>query len=148
MLNETIRRNKTMQATELITHKVSAQPMKFAKWVFAIAGIYGLAVIPPMYFFENQIARDFPPAITHPEYFYGFIGVTLAWQLLFLVLASDPPRYRLIMLPAVVEKATYGIAIIWLLMQQRVPEISLGFALIDLILGTLFLIAFWKTGRS
>jgi len=57
--------------------------MKFAKWVFRIAGIYGLIVVAPMYLSESQISRDFPPAITHPEYFYGFIGVTLAWQVLF-----------------------------------------------------------------
>lgn len=136
-----------MRATELTHRKIIEQPLKFAKWIFLIAGIYGLIVIPPMYFLENQIAHDLPPAITHPEYFYGFIGVTLAWQILFLVLAIDPPRYRLMMLPAFVEKASYGIALIWLFMQQRVPGINLGFALIDLSLGVLFLMAFWRTGR-
>jgi len=39
--------------------------MNFAKWVFRIAGIYGLIVLVPMYFTESQISRDFPPAITH-----------------------------------------------------------------------------------
>jgi hypothetical protein len=122
--------------------------MKLAKWIFLIAGLYGIIVIAPGYFFENQIARDFPPAITHPEYYYGFIGVTLAWQILFLILATDPLHYRLMMLPAVVEKVTYGIAVIWLFMQQRVAGFILGFAIVDLILGLLFLIAYWRTGRT
>jgi hypothetical protein len=87
----------------------------FAKRLFLIAGIYGIIVVSPMYFFENQIGVDFPPSITHPEYFYGFIGVTLAWQILFLLIARDPIRYRLMMVPAIVEKATYC----------RVPEIPL-----------------------
>ncbi|MGH7494644.1 MAG: hypothetical protein ACREOO_19905 [bacterium] len=69
--------------------------MKFAKWVFRIAGIYGLIVLTPMYFTEGQISRDFPPAPTHPEYYYGFIGVALAWQVLFLLLSKDPLRYRI-----------------------------------------------------
>jgi hypothetical protein len=77
--------------------------MKFAKWVFLIAGIYGILAVAPMYFSEHQISRDYPPAITHPEYFYGFAGVTLAWQIAFLVVASNPGRFRLMMLPAVVE---------------------------------------------
>jgi|SRR5579872_615904 len=44
--------------------------------------------------------RDTPPAITHPEYFYGFLGGALAWQFLFLVLSTDPVRYRPMILPA------------------------------------------------
>lgn len=121
--------------------------MKFAKWTFLIAGIYGLIVITPMYFLEEQIALDYPPAITHPEHFYGFIGVTLAWQVLFVLLSTDPVRYRLMMLPAILEKASYGLAVIGLFIQQRVPVIILGFALLDLIIGLMFLIAYWRTGR-
>jgi hypothetical protein len=121
--------------------------MEFAKWVFRIAGIYGLVVLTPMYFTESQISRDFPPALTHPEYYYGFIGVALAWQVVFLIISKDPIRYRMLMLPAILEKATYGIALLWLFAQQRVASLVLGFAMVDSILGVLFLIAFWKTGR-
>ena len=113
-----------------------------------IAGIYGILAVAPMYVFEDQIARNFPPAITHPEYYYGFIGVTLSWQILFLLLSRDPIRYRTMMLPAVAEKATYGIAVIWLFVQQRVANLILGFAMVDLIFGVLFLIAYWRTGDT
>lgn len=122
--------------------------MIFAKWVFRLAGIYGLIVLAPMYFMEKQINLDYPPAITHPEHFYGFIGVGIAWQVLFLVLSSNPARYRLMMLPAFLEKATYSIAVIWLFAQQRVASMVLGFALVDAALGVLFLAAFWRIGRS
>ena len=97
---------------------------------------------------EKQINLDYPPAITHPEHFYGFIGVGVAWQVLFLVLSSDPARYRLMILPAFLEKATYSIAVIWLFAQQRVASMVLGFALVDAALGVLFLAAFWRIGRS
>ncbi len=122
--------------------------MKFAKWIFLIAGIYGILAVAPMYFSENQIARDYPPAITHPEYFYGFAGVTLAWQIAFLVIASNPRRFRLMMLPAVVEKFSYGVAILFLYSQQRVSDLIMGSAVIDLVLGVLFALAFWRTPKT
>ena len=122
--------------------------MKFAKWVFLIAGIYGVLAVAPLYFSEAQIARDFPPAITHPEYYYGFAGVTLAWQIAFLVIASNPSRFRLMMLPAVVEKLSYGIAMLFLYSQQRVISLVMGFAAIDLILGILFVLAFLRTPKA
>jgi hypothetical protein len=65
--------------------------MRFARWVFLIAGIYGLLVVTPQYFMEGVIARTTGP-ITHPEYFYGFVGVVVAFQLVFLVVARDPIR--------------------------------------------------------
>ena len=122
--------------------------MKLAKWVFLIAGIYGILVVAPMYFFENQIARDFPPAITHPEYFYGFIGVTLAWQIAFLVIASNPGRFRLMMLPAIFEKFSYVVAIAFLYSQERVAALAMGFAAVDLVFGILFVLAFIRTPKA
>ncbi|TAK54945.1 MAG: hypothetical protein EPO24_12625 [Bacteroidetes bacterium] len=119
--------------------------MKFAKYVFLTAGIYGIIVILPMYFMEAQTGIDYPPAITHPEFYYGFIGVTLAWQIAFLVIGKDPVRFRLLMIPSMFEKFLYVIAIAVLLLQQRVPSISGLFAFIDCALGILFLISFIKT---
>jgi hypothetical protein len=119
--------------------------MKFARRVFLLAGIYGMAVVPPQFFLENQVGRDFPPAITHPEYFYGFAGVALAWQVAFLVIARDPLRYRPIMLAGILEKTSFGIATIMLFLEERLARQMLAFGLIDLAWGALFLTAWWKT---
>lgn len=119
--------------------------MTFAKTVFLIAGIFGVLVVPPLYFMESQISKDFPPAITHPEFFYGFIGVGLAWQIAFLIMSKDPGRYRPIIPAAVVEKFSFGIGIILLFAQQRVPALYLVFGFADLTLGCLFIAAFYKT---
>src|SRR5262245_14669657 len=102
--------------------------MKFARTVFLLAGIYGLVVMLPQYFLENKVGRDSPPAITHPEFYYGFIGVTIAWQVLFLVISRDPVRYRPTMIPAILEKAGFVIAITVLFFQHRVDSLMLGFA--------------------
>ena len=77
-----------------------------------IAGIYGLAVLLPQYFMEERLGRDFPPPLNHPEHFYGFIGVATAWQVAFLIISRDPARYRLMMIPGMLEKASFGLAAI------------------------------------
>jgi hypothetical protein len=119
--------------------------MKFARWVFAIAGIYGIIVLTPLYFSEFQIGAAFPPAITHPEYYYGFIGVALVWQLLFLLIALDPIRYKLIMLFGVAEKFLYAAALMILFSQGKLPAMMLSSGIIDFFLGCLFVFAFFKT---
>jgi hypothetical protein len=82
--------------------------MTFATRVFLIAGIYGLLVLLPQYFLEGKHGRDFPPPITHPEYYYGFVGVALAWQIAFFIISRDPVRYRPIMIAAIAEKASFA----------------------------------------
>ena len=119
--------------------------MKFAKWTFLVAGVYGLLALVPQYFLESRTGIDFPPPITHPEYYYGFIGVAVAWQIAFLIISRDPKRYRPLMIAAVVEKYTYVVAVLVLFGQGRVGVAVLVTALIDLVLGTLFVIAFKKT---
>lgn len=118
--------------------------MKFAGWTYLIAGIYGLIVLIPQYFLEEKNGRDYPPAINHPEYYYGFIGVAIAWQIAFLIISRDPGRYRLLMLASVIEKYSYGIAVVILYLQSRTGGMVLVTGVIDLILGTLFLIAYNK----
>jgi len=119
--------------------------VKFAKVVFRVAGIYGLLILAPIYFMERKIGRDTPPAITHPEYFYGFLAAGLAWQVLFLVLSSDPVRYRAMILPSVLEKISYGIALIVLFSQHRLPLSVLAVGSVDWIFAFLFLAAYFTT---
>ncbi len=122
--------------------------MTFAKRVFFIAGVYGVLVLVPQYFMEGRIGRDFPPAITHPEHFYGFIGVALAWQVLFFVIARDPVRYRGAMVPAILEKLAFGVAAIVLFAQGRLAVPVLGAGVFDLVLAALFGIALRVTPRG
>lgn len=122
--------------------------MQFARRVFLIAGIYGLLVLPPHYFLEGQIGRDHPPAITHAEFFYGFTGVALAWQIAFLIISRDPVRYRLMMIPGMLEKAAFGVAALVLYAQGRLPQIMLAAGILDLVFGVLFIVAFVKTPKQ
>jgi hypothetical protein len=123
--------------------------MKFARYAFLIAGIYGLIVLAPQYFLEAKNGQDFPPAITHPEYYYGFVGVALAWQIVFLMISQNPARYRPLMLVAAVfEKFPFGVAAIVLFLQNRLHAAMLGAGILDMILGVLFVAAFLKTKEA
>jgi hypothetical protein len=118
---------------------------KFAQRVFFFAALYGFLALIPQYFMEAKIGRDFPPAITHPEQFYGFLGVALAWQLAFLLIARDVVRYRAFMLPAVLEKLAFSVPAIVLYAQGRVHPVVVGAALMDLVLAALFFAAYRAT---
>lgn len=122
--------------------------MTFAKRVFLVAGIYGVLVLAPQYLLEARIGRDFPPPITHPEHFYGFIGVALAWQFVFFLIARDPVRYRPMMLMAILEKLAFGVAAIVLFAQGRLAAPVLAAGSIDLVLAALFAIAMRLTRRA
>jgi hypothetical protein len=119
--------------------------MKFARIVFWIAGSWGFLTLTPLYFMFDLIGRNDPPPITHPGFFYGFMGVGLAWQMAFCIIATNPIRYRLLMLPSVFEKFSYGVAVPILVMQGRMHSSDLVFGGADLLLGVLFVIAFLKT---
>ena len=122
--------------------------MKFAKTVYMTAGIYGLIVLLPQYFLEKKYGIDFPPPITHPEFYYGFIGVAVAWQVLFLVLSRDPVRYRAMMIPTMLEKFSFTIAVVVLYLQNRVAGMMLLSGMIDLLFGLLFVAAYLKTPKD
>lgn len=123
--------------------------MRFAKVVFWVAGIWGLLVITPLYFMFDRIGTKDPPPITHPGFYYGFVGLALAWQIAFLLIAQDPTRYRPMMIPSIVEKFTWAIAVITLVRQGRMHSSDLVFAGTDGLLGLLFLAAYAKTaGRE
>ena len=119
--------------------------MKFAKVVFWIAAIWGVLVITPLYFMFDVISRNDPPSITHPGFFYGFVGAALAWQLAFFFIARDPARHRPLMIPSVFEKFSYGAAVLILIGQRRMHASDMAFGGIDLLLGVLFLIAYFRT---
>lgn len=122
--------------------------MKFAQQVFRWAGILGVIIVAPMYFLEDRIGRDLPPAITHPEYFYGFIGVTFAWQVVYLIIATDPVRYRPLMLTGVLAKGSYATATAVLFLLGRVAAPMATSALFDLTLAVLFALAYVKTASG
>jgi hypothetical protein len=122
--------------------------IKFTGRLMLVSGIYGLAVVTPLLFLEQQLSQRFPPAITHPELYYGFVWVTLAWQIAYLIMSRDPLRFRPMLIPAIVGKAGFATSVFVLAAKNRIPTSSIGLAPIDLILAALFIWAFVALGKQ
>lgn len=122
--------------------------MKFTRIVYGIAAAYGLLVLPPLYFLVDRIGREAPPPITHPEFFYGFLGLAILWQIIFVLIAKDPIRYRPFMPLAILEKFVYSIPVVILYSQGRLHPNILKSAMGDPILGILFIAAYFQSGRN
>src|SRR5260221_9491247 len=117
-------------------------------WLFLLAGITGVLMVFPPCFLEEQFGRDLPPPVNHPELYYGFFGVTLSWQVMFLVIGSDPIRFRRAMIPSMLEKASFTLAITILYVLERVTVTWVGFASMDATWLVLFIIAYLRTSKE
>jgi hypothetical protein len=123
--------------------------VRFPRVVFTIAGIWGVLIMTPLYFMFEAIGRAYPPPITHPDLYYGFVSVTLAWQVAFLVIASNPVRYRAFMLTAIREKFLYVGTIVMLATQGQLQTVQAAAIVVpDGLLGLLFVGAFFRTPRG
>src|SRR6185436_8346924 len=105
-----------------------------------------IVVLLPQYLVEWGL--DLPAPIAQPEHFYGFIGVALSWQFVFLLIARDVERYRPLMLMGVLEKLSFGLAVVMLYAADRVSAGVLGAGVIDLALGALFVLAIVSSRAS
>ena len=122
--------------------------MKLARWTFRTAGFFGLIAMVPLLFMEKLIVQIMPPAVNHPEFFYGFVILNLCWQILYLFLSKDPIRFRPMMIPSFFAKASGPIALIWLYVQGRISQQWITTTILDGVFAVLFLVSFWVTGQE
>ena len=92
----------------------------------------------------DVIGRETPPAITHPQYYYGFIGVAMVWQFVFFVIATDPARFRPMIGLSILEKLSFVATVAALYLQRRMSPIEAVSAVPDAILAILFSLAFFN----
>lgn len=120
----------------------------FARRVYFWSGLYGLVALLPMYALESHIGRAFPPALNHPENYYGFLAVALAWQLAFIAISRDVVRFRPLMLPAIAAKFGFVLTILVLYLLGRVAAAAAVPVAADLLIGLLFLVAWRRTPKG
>ena len=122
--------------------------MKFARVVFLIAGVWGLTILTPLYFTFDLVGRSYPPAITHPDFYYGFVSVAWVWQIAFLTIGSNPVRHRPFILVAILEKLIYVTAMVSLYVNGYLHVSQVAVAVPDLTLAILFVAAFVITPEA
>jgi len=119
--------------------------MKFASRVFWIAAIVGIVALLPLYFVESLFPTLSPPAITHPEFYYGFASIGLAWHVAFIQIAREPVRLRPVMIAAALEKLGFGAGGMVLFALGRVAILLVPVAMADLVFASLFMLAYMRT---
>ncbi len=120
--------------------------MRFARIVFTFAGIWGIVVLTPLFFLADYIGRQYPPALTHLDFYYGFLTLALAWQVVFLIIGRDPVKYRPLMVAAMLEKFPY-VVVLAILYSRGALQLGqfVAAAVPDFTLGVFFAAAFAKT---
>jgi hypothetical protein len=121
--------------------------MKFARRTFLLAGIWGLIVMTPLYFMFDTIGRQYPPPITHPDMYYGFVSVTWVWQIAYLVISTDPVRFRPFMLVGILAKSLYFATMTVVYATGGIQPAQLAAVTPDLVLAVFFAVSFVKTPR-
>ncbi len=119
--------------------------MRFARIVFTVAGIWGVVVLTPLYFLIDISGRRYPAPTDYPHFFYGFLSVAMVWQIAFLVIGSNPTRFRPVMILGMLEKFGYVVTLLVLYGLGRVSALDAMAAVPDGLLGLLFIAAFAKT---
>jgi hypothetical protein len=115
--------------------------MKTVRWIFLIAGIYGVLALIPVIF-----AELYGPVVAAPEFYYGFAFLAFVFQLIFFAIARDPVRLRGLIPICILEKLAFfgpGVALYATgRLQMGGPFIG---ALIDGVLMLLFIFAWFKS---
>jgi hypothetical protein len=63
-----------------------------------------------------------------------------------LLIGWNPARFRPMMIASALEKLSFAVAAVALYAQARLPTVILAAGTMDLALGTMFLIAWWRLG--
>ena len=114
--------------------------MNFVRIIFGLAAAWGFLVLVPGLFAE---------AGPRPEYYYGFVGLALVFQLVFVMIAIDPVRFAPLIPIAVLEKLAFFLPVTLLYAQGRVAmgPVFVG-GMVDGLLMLLFLLAWFLSRRA
>ena len=108
----------------------------FARVVFALAGLFGLGALIPLYQQDGSFT------------YYGLLGTVAAWQVMFLLVAWRPAELRVAMIPSVLEKVFWCVTLGVLYYRGSVTETQLASnAIPHGLLGVLFAVAYFRTSR-
>ncbi len=122
--------------------------MRFAKFTFVAAGMWGILVLTPLYWLVDITGRPYSPPTDYPQFFYGFLSVAMAWQIAFLVIGTNPARFKPLMIPGIFEKLGHVGGVVVLYANARISTSDAQAAIPDLLLAILFILAFAKTRVS
>jgi len=116
--------------------------MKLAKWIFLIAGIFGLILTIPLVFAEKMMS------VQQPEFYYGFVFLDICLQIVYVIISTSPIRFRPMMIPAFIAKASGTVALTLLYLIGRVSFQWIVIGAVDGVFAVLFLIGYFSTPKN
>jgi hypothetical protein len=122
--------------------------MRLAGIVFRIAAVWGTVILVPFYFLFVGGPGPSDALFNYPQAYFGFLGVTIAWQIAFWIIGSSPVRFRPLMVAAIVEKVSYVLSVAVLLAHGAVTPAQAASAVPDCVLGCLFVASYLKTPQD
>lgn len=123
-----------------------------ARWIkplFVLAGVYDGVLGIAFLCFSGVVFQKFgvtPP--NHPAYVQFPALLLILFAIMFFQIATDPVRYRGLMLYGVGLKAAYSGVAFWYQLTGGVPSMWIPWAWCDLIFLLLFLLAWSNVGRQ
>ena len=72
----------------------------------------------------------------------------MSWQIAFLVIGSNPARFRPLIIPAILEKLGHVAGVAVLYANARISPTDAQAAIPDVVLAVLFIVAFALTRRD
>ena len=118
--------------------------IKLARGIFIAAALYGFAVLGAWMFITPKMVGS--ASTQQPEIYYGFGSIGLAWQPVFLLIASDQLRYRPLMLIAAIGEKFFFVGILTVLMLRHIAGLHwIPAAAADGFLGVMFVLAYLIT---
>lgn len=113
---------------------------RFASRLYFWAAVYGIPVL----------ALSYLRPVPHPWHlpYLGFVGTALVFQGVFLVIARDPRRFAPLMPVTVFEKLCFGVPAVAFFARGQADLPTAIAGAIDLILGTLFFVAWRRLDRA
>ena len=115
--------------------------MKLSKLIFLIAGTFGLFTTIPLVFAEKMMS------VKQPEFYYGFVFLDICLQVVYIIISTSPGRFRPMMIPAILAKASAAIVLTWLYLIDQVSLQWIAIGAIDGVFAILFLMAFFSTSK-
>lgn len=104
--------------------------MRFARWSFGIAAVYGLIATIGLYFRA--------PLTPSSLWLFGFAGAAAATQLLYVALALDPTRFWRLIPIGIASKLSFGLPVLLLWTRGGADTGLFAAGLIDFALAALF----------
>ena len=117
----------------------------FNRLVFRIAAIYDGLMGAVFFFAPSWPFRQFNIAEPgHPAYTQFLGAILMIFAAMFAKIAREPAQYRHLIPYGIALKAAYCALAFWYGINPGIPNMWKTFALIDFVMGVLFLRAYWS----